>query len=357
MKVHVVTPRELSADQIALWRRFQERDRALASPYFCPEFTQAVGDVRGDAFVGVMEEAGEVIGFFPFQRRALGVGKPIGGPLSDYQGVIAAGDAEWDGADLVRQCGLCVYDFDHMLASQSGFAPYHGARTYSPVIDLSRGFDVYARGRQGVKSKVITDNGRKSRKLEREIGRVEFRMHDNRPETFTALQAWKRVQYRETGAYDVFRHRWTIELLERLCAIQTDDFAGVFSTLHANEQLVSVHLGMRSRRVWHYWFPAYDRRFSRYSPGIILILKMAAHAPALGIAAIDMGWGDTKYKQRLCDGSVPIAVGRVEIASPAVGLRRARRATEELFQRLPLGALSAVPRKAFYRIERRLNFI
>ena len=62
-------------------------DPALVSPYFCPEFTQAVGDVREDAFVGIVEDAGEFVGFFPFQRRALGVGKPIAGPLSDYQGL------------------------------------------------------------------------------------------------------------------------------------------------------------------------------------------------------------------------------------------------------------------------------
>ena len=84
---------------------------------------------------------------------------------------------------------------------------------------------------------------------------------------------------------------------------------------------------------------------------------MAEHAPGMGIKTIDLGWGDTHYKERLTDGLVPIAVGRVEHASPVVGIRRVRRATEGLFQSLPLGPLSAVPRKAFNRIERHMEFI
>ena len=357
MKVHVVKPRDLSADQVSLWRRFQDLDSALVSPYLCPEFTQAVGEVRDDAFVGVMEDAGEVIGFFPFQRRLLGVGKPIGGPLSDYQGVIAHPEVPWDGADLVRQCGLSVYDFDHMLASQDGFVPYHAERIYSPTMDLSQGFPAYAEGRRRVKSKVLKDNGRLTRKLAREVGPLRFTLHDNTPEAFSTLLTWKRDQYRRTGAYDVFQHSWTLDLLQRLCAIQADGFAGLLSSLYADDQLVSVHLGMRSRRVWHQWFPAHDPALLRYSPGMMLQLMMAEEAPSLGIWTIDMGWGDDLLKQRLCDGAVPIAVGRVEHASPVAGFRRVRRATEGLFQGLPLGPLSAVPRKVFNRIERHMKFM
>lgn len=357
MKVDVVKPRELSADQLDLWRRFQDSDPALENPYFCPEFTLAVDDVRDDAFVGVMEDAGEVVGFFPFQRKALGVGKPIGGPLSDYQGVIADRECQWSAADLIRACGLAVFDFDHLLVSQGQFDGYHRERSHSPTMDLSRGFEAYADGRRRAKSKIIKSSGRKLRKLEREVGPVRFVAHECTPDVFDALLTWKREQYRRTGAYNVFRHNWTLGLIKRLCDIQTDDFGGIFSTLYVNDHLFSVHFGMRSRRVWHQWFPAFDRDYFRFSPGVLLLLKMAALAPSLGITTIDMGWGDSEDKQRLCDGAVQIAIGRVEHASPAAGIRRVRRATEGLFQRLPLGPLSEVPRKAFYRIERRLNFI
>ncbi len=356
MKVHVVKPRQLSADHLQFWRDLQETNPALANPFFCPEFTLAVGEVRDDVFVGVMEDAGEVVGFFPFQRRAFGVGKPIAGPLSDYQGVIASPEIEWDASYLVRGCGLSLYDFDHMLASQNAFASYHTELTYSRTMDLSQGFETYVDGRRKAKRKIVSDHGRKARQLERDVGKLRFELHEDTPDAFAAMLAWKRDQYRSTGAYDVFQHRWTIGLLERICRVQTAGFAGVCSTLYAGDQLVAVHLGMRSRSVWHYWFPTYDRAFSRYSPGIIQILKMAEVAPSLGLSTIDLGWGDSLYKERLGDGSVPIAVGCVAQASPAAGIRRLRRATEGLFHRLPLGPLSALPKKAFDRIERRLNF-
>ncbi len=357
MKVRVVRPRELTADHVRLWYQFQETNPTLGSPYFCPEFTLAVGEVRDDAFVGLIEDAGQIAGFFPFQRRALGVGKPIGGPLSDYQGVIASPAFDWDGGALVRGCGLSVYDFDHMLASQGSFSPYHWEQTYSPTMDLSQGFEGYVEARRRAKSKIIKSNRRKIHKLEREVGPLRFELHGNTVEAFAALLAWKRDQYRRTGAYNVFRHSWTLSLLKRLCETQTDRFAGIFSCLYANDRLISVHLGMRSRRVWHQWFPAYDREFYSYSPGIMLVLMMAEHAPSLGISTIDMGWGDVEDKQRLGDGKVPIAIGRVENASSVARIRRVRRATEGVFQRLPLGPISTVPHKAFNRIERRLNFI
>ena len=148
----------------------------------------------------------------------------------------------------------CLYDFDHLLASQGGFAQFHGERTYSSTMDLSHGYEAYVEGRRRANRKIVLDNGRKIRKLERDVGPIRFVLHENTPEAFEALQRWKSDQYRSSGAYDVFRHRWTIDLLTRLCAIQSDDFAGVFSTLYANDQLIAVHFGIRSRAVWHYWF-------------------------------------------------------------------------------------------------------
>ena len=56
---------------------------------FGPEFTQAVAAVRGDVEVGVLEERGEPVGFFPFQRSRRNVARPVGGKMSDFQGLIA----------------------------------------------------------------------------------------------------------------------------------------------------------------------------------------------------------------------------------------------------------------------------
>jgi CelD/BcsL family acetyltransferase involved in cellulose biosynthesis len=89
----------------------------------------------------------------------------------------------------------------------------------------------------------------------------------------------------------------------------------MLSLLYAGKQLVAGHLGMRSRTVWHYWFPAYDRQFAKFSPGLILLLKMAQEAEELGLRCIDLGTGLTLYKRRLMNAAVSVAEGSVERSS------------------------------------------
>src|SRR5262249_19546337 len=80
-------------------------------------------------------------------------------------------------------------------------------------------------------------------------------------------------------------------------------------------RLVAGHMGMRSQSIWHYWFPAYDPRTAKYSTGLILLLKMAEHAPQIGIRIIDLGGGMGLYKARLMNASTLLASGRLELPS------------------------------------------
>jgi CelD/BcsL family acetyltransferase involved in cellulose biosynthesis len=92
-----------------------------------------VGRVRPGARVAVLEEGPEVVGFFPYERGPLRVGRPIGAGLSDCQGLVHTPDLEWDRRELLRGAGLNVWEFDHLLATQRPFAPYHRARRPSAV--------------------------------------------------------------------------------------------------------------------------------------------------------------------------------------------------------------------------------
>ena len=111
----------------------------------------------------------------------------------------------------------------------------------------------------------------------------------------------------------------------------------MLSLLYAGERLVAGHLGMRGQFVWHYWLPSYDPEMAKYSPGIILLLKMAEHASRVGIHTIDLGLGMSLYKQRLMSDSVTLAGGSVELPSWHSLRRNARRALRALWERLPLG--------------------
>ena len=356
MKVTVIAGSELTPELVGRWRRIQESDTELASPYFCPDFTQAVAAVRRDVFVGVMENAGVAVGFFPFQRGRMGVGNPVGGAVSDFHGVIALPEVSWDVPGLLRACRLATFEFTHLLASQQPFRPYHAAAAGSHFMDLSEGFDSYAARLREARSHVLKDVRAKCRKLQ-QLGEVRFVPHTGDTRVLRALLAWKSSQYQRSGLVNVFSFDWTVALLERIHATQHEHFGGMLSALYVNDELVAAHMGMRSRCVWNWWFPRHDERFAKMSPGILLRVYAAETAEGLGIRRIDLGLGDeSTYKPRLATGSIPLADGRVELRSLVTAARRLRRDAEAWVRRSPLLPIARVPGRLPTRMERRRRF-
>jgi CelD/BcsL family acetyltransferase involved in cellulose biosynthesis len=354
MKITVVRAGELNGEQLRTWAAIQNANPALHSPYFCPQFTQAVAAVRRDVQIGVMEENNRAVGFFPFQRTAMGMGRPVGGALSDFQAVIAAADAHWDAQELIRKCGLSLWDFDHLLASQIAFSAYHKKTETSPYMDLSGGFETYARARREEGSEQIKKAGNLRRKIEREMGPLEFSAHSADEATFGLLLKWKSQQYHSSGTTDVFSYEWTVALLRRLLEIQTPEFAGMLSVLSVKGRIIAAHLGMRSKSTWHYWFPSYDHEFGKFSPGLLLLLKMAESAAGMGINRIDLGKGESQYKNRLASAETPIAEGSVVVKPWASMWRKMRTNTERLSG--TFGPVGAVPAKLLRRVDRKLRF-
>jgi CelD/BcsL family acetyltransferase involved in cellulose biosynthesis len=356
MRCTVVHGTELTDETAGRWSGLQQANPMLASPYFCADFTRAVAAVRDDVRVVIVEDGREVVACFPFQRNAFGQGRPVAGPLSDYQGVISASNEGWSAAEIVRGAGLSSWQFDHLLCAQTPFAAYHTSVAESPLMDLSRGYASYVEERRAAGSKQIRSLGTLRRKFEREVAPLRFEMRTTDAATLTTLLRWKSEQCRASGGVDVFGARWTNELVERLMHTESEDFAGVLSALYAGEELVAAHFGMRSRTVWHYWFPSYNEQFSKYSPGLLLLLEMAEASETLGIRSIDLGKGSSFYKDRLKSCSVPIAEGCIELPSVASSLRRWRRGAEAWAKTSALAAPARYPGRALKRFEKWMRF-
>jgi len=312
-KIITLPADQLTPAHIEAWARLQRADPAVDSPYFRPEFTQAVAAVRNDVRVAVLEEDGEAAGFFPFQRGRWGIGRPVGGPLSDFQGIIVRPGLAWSADELVRGCGLRAWDFNHLVAEQKSFHPFHRVQAESPFMDLSAGFEAYQEERQKAGSMLLRQTLRKARKAEREVGPLRFEVHTADAHAFAALIAWKEEQYRRTRAANVFAFGWTRKLLEGILAHANEEFAGLLSALYFGDRLAAVHLWMRSRAVLHSWFPAYEADLRSYSPGLVLLLEMARRAPALGVRRMDLGKGVKDYKSSFMSGAIPLAEGSVAL--------------------------------------------
>jgi len=319
--VSVMRPHELVESQLSGWRDFQLADERLANPFLAPEFTLAVGRARSNARVAVIESGGTLAGFFPFERGALGVGRAMGSGLADCQAVVHAPDLRLEAQDLTAGCGLAALEFDHLLAHQTAFAPYHVASNPSPVIDVSSGFEHYIAER----SRLDKEVRRNERILERDFGPVTFDFDARDAECLRLLMRWKSAQYRRTGRFDRFANRSVVQVVESLMQTRASGCAGILSVLYAAGQPVAIHFGLRSRTVLSSWFPAYDVKFARYSPGLVLLRRIAEASAASGLFRIDLGKGHEKYKEQFKNRDIAVAEGWVDRPTAAAVLRRVQR--------------------------------
>ncbi len=314
MDVEVVNGGELTPRLEAAWERVRESDPAYRSPYFSSHFTVAAAAVLDDVRIAVVSQGGRELGFFPFQHQGRALARPVAHGVNDVQGVIAAPELEWDARGLLAACDLPGWRFDHLLGGQSQFRAFHRRLWRAPYIDLSAGLEAYLEERRARGSNAWPRIAAKARRLEREVGPVRFVHHEPDPELLDRLRRWKILQYQGTGQRNRWTRTWVTELVARLHRTRTAELRGVLSALYAGDRLVAAHMGLRSRGVWHYWLPAYRAKFSRYSPGLVLLREMIRHAPKLGVSTIDLGAGEQLYKLRLASGARELAQGAVELA-------------------------------------------
>lgn len=345
MRLRVVDAAAMSPALVEAWARVQESEPELASPFLRPEFTLAVASLRPDVRVGVMELDGSPAGFLPFVRRLGGVGAPVASMVSDCQAMIVGRDVRWTADEVLTGFGLCGMEFNHLLTCQPPWRAFHGRVADSPLIDLRAGYEAYRKERREAGSEQIRKVEGLARKLDREVGPLRFEAASGDPSHLQWLVDRKRAQCDAKGRTDAMSTPLVRALLDRLLTTREPGFAGMLSCLWAGERLVAAHMGMRSRTRWHYWFPCYEESLAKYSPGIILLLRMAEVAPSLGLDSIDMGKGDAPYKQRLMNASSPVCDATAWADSPMASMARWIVAGRRSFRRSPfMGAARTLQR-------------
>ena len=349
MLVNVVPGKQLPGKVQEWWRTAQCANPRLDSPYFCPEFTAVVSNVRGDVYVAVIEDLGGIVGVLPFQRTGWGAGRPAGGPVSDFQGIISRHDLALDPQWLGRCCGVRFWDFPNVLASQNTFQSWQKLTVDAPYMELGCGFETYCNQRRAAGSRQVRETQRKSRRLADEVGpvRIEYDVADK--EVLKTLFLWKGEQYCAAGKYDGLRQGWIPELLHRIHDTKAKHFGGLLSALYAGDHLLALHFGMQSERVLHWWYPVYNREFESYSPGLILCLELAREASLRGISRIDLGYGDERYKLGFMTGATQVCEVAVDSTALARTLRGGWQVVRKLIKATPL----AVPARQALRSIRR----
>ncbi|MEU5509764.1 GNAT family N-acetyltransferase [Streptomyces fungicidicus] len=315
--MRVLSPRELGEGERERWRELRALADAPRNPFMEPEFTVAVGRVRPQARVAVLYEGAEPAGFLPYERGAWGQGRAIGLGVSDCQGAVLAPGAAPEAGELLRDCSVSSFAFDNLEAGQGLFVPYAAEEHATYVIDVEKGYETYESVLRTQSPKFLKTTLAKERRLGRRAGAVRFVFDERDPAALRALVGWKSAQYRRTGRRDRFAREWIARLVGRLAETRSAQCTGTLSVLYAGDRPVAAHFGLRSASVLACWFPAYDVEFAKYSPGLVLHLRMAEAAAAEGIGLLDMGRGPAEYKDSLKTGELAVYEGAV--TRPGVG--------------------------------------
>ncbi len=333
MRADLAHPGELGPDDVSGWRGLQQADPLLASPFLGPSFARVVGSVRADARVAVLEGGS---GYFGFHRGRGRVGSPLGRTLGDYQALVAPRELTWTPRELVRACSLRSYAFDHAIVAQTPWRSSARLVERSPVLRLER-FDPG--------EDMPSEAARKVRRLERE-GEPRFVWHDAAPDALATLVRWKRDQYQRTGVYDIFRHTWVRELVDRLHAAAEPDLTAALACLYDGDELIGAHLFLRAGAVLHSWMPAHDPGRAKQSPGIVLLRAIVLDAPGRGVRVIDFGKGTQRYKLRFANDAIEVGTGSVQSLAALDAVAAAGRSAAGALNRTRLQG-------AYYRRSRR----
>jgi CelD/BcsL family acetyltransferase involved in cellulose biosynthesis len=349
IKIYAIDAKDLGPELLDAWSRVQEVERAYDSPFFRPEFTLLAAKIWDRVSVGIIEEHGVAVGFFPFERHMFIIGRPIVPMVSDFQGVVVQSSVDWSADQFLRGCRLADMDFSHLIATQSQWAPYRKGLSKSPAIDLACGYEKYAQSRRQSGS-VLQRLERQHRQFEREIGPIRVEMDSRDPAALEWLVRTKSRQCANKGYTDTLSVPGIRRFIDLIHAKRVPQFSGMLSVLYAGDRIAAAHFGMRSGSVWHYWFPVYDESFGKYSPGLLLLLRMAQAAPDMGIRRIDLGKGDSVYKERLSNSNVDLADAHVVVQSFGSLLVRTIGWGREHLRRAPgSAALKRLYRRVVYR--------
>ncbi|KOV56184.1 cellulose biosynthesis protein CelD [Streptomyces sp. MMG1121] len=316
VKITIHRPGELTPELRAAWHRAMDESPEYANPFLAPEFATGVGLFRGGARIAVLREGGTPAGFLPYERGPLGTGRAIGLGLSDCQALVHRPGLTWNAEELLRACGLSIFEFDHLVQEQRPFAPHVTGTFASPVIDVKPGDGGYPQWLRATYPGLAKTTLKKERRLGRDIGEVRFVFDERDPGALRTLMRWKSAQYRRTGRMDRFSRPWIVGLVDHLFHVHEEHFTGVLSVLYAGDRPVAAHFGPRSSTVLAAWFTAYDPELHYYSPGLMMHLRTAEAAARAGVTLVDLGRGDKEYKDWLKTRELRVGEGFAARAHP-----------------------------------------
>ena len=331
---------DMSEADWAIWAEIRANTPALRSPYFHPDYTRLLADLRPDVRVVCEHDTdGTPIAFLPIQGQKFA--RPVGAPMSDYHAIITAED-DITYNSLLSGTGIGAYHYSCATDVNRLNQIQVLSTSQTAAIDIMGTADDWRASRDGSYRRHLKSNRRRTRKAEESIGPKRIDLFSRNIDVYAALLKWKREKFAQTGKYDVLSAEWTQSLIRTLWERGTS--ASLRCDMHAlyfGDRLAAIDLGLSDGDVFHSWMVAYDDDLSEYAPGIQLLEALIDATPDTGYKRIDMGEGLGGYKRHYATASESVVTGLVPLAGAAGRLSRIYAATE----RWGVGRLKDAPGK------------
>jgi CelD/BcsL family acetyltransferase involved in cellulose biosynthesis len=255
------------------WLLLTRENPLYCSPNLRPEVIRTIGQFNPQVFVGFEQRGDGTSLFFPFERptRLASFAGPV--PMCDYQAFIAPTNHPIVVSDLMRRWKLGTWTFENLIAPAE-----IASQTTTLVSTVSRravmreGFAGYL-AEMARMGKSMRNTNTKLRLLDRDHGQVRFVANCRDDAVLSAIFDWKAQRFNAGKTITP----WIQNAIEALYGTRTADFSGMLAALYAGDRLVAAHFGVRSDRTLHYWFPAFNPEFGRYTPGWLLIYFLLQH--------------------------------------------------------------------------------
>ena len=326
LEIRVKEPAELTAAELDAWAAIRAQNPALYSPYFDPYYTLLIGEIRKDAKVAIAYEKQTAVCFFPFQGS--GFVRPLGAPMTDYQGFIEAAGAKIDHAEFLHKAGIGALHYSTLVGEQSDMVGFHREEYPLCLIDLSEGVEAWRTSRSSSYRRSLKSNRRRIRRTEDDYER-RFEYKSRCGVAYDQLMAWKRERFVETGLYDVLSADWTSGLLRELWE-RDEGLRCDMHVLYFGDDMAAMDMGLTDGETFHSWMVAYNPDFHALSPGTQLLEDMIDKAPELGYRYIDLGTGVDSYKSAYALEDGPVArSGFVPVAGAAAAISKLYGAAEK----------------------------
>ncbi len=342
-KITICKPEELGEADRNRWSSAQSAQPVWNSPFLHPEFARIVARRREDVRVLIAEDHLANRAWFAFHRLKNGLARPVGAPVSDHQGMVSEPGFIEDVTEVLFEAGIGALPFSSWSSPTKEFLTFATHNEDSHILDLSSGPDQYFAEQQQQHHKYFKKMRQRARGVIRDYANAEFRFDIQDQELLERLFQWKHDQHARTHSLDVLHIPWVKALLENAYASTDPGFRAVLFGYKIGGEWAAAELGLLAGGVYHSWIAAYDEKYSRASPGLLLLHGVIEQADKLGIKQIDLGRGHSHYKKYYASSLLPLHAGCLIGTGRAARHRKLVFSLCDGFAKLPLGKLARLP--------------